>query len=117
MKHPYAIFRRKSLRSILIVGGSMSLAFLIGIQTAGDVQPIIAPTSADTSALLGDLNQNGSIDLDDVHIALELANGYRTPTPAELASDPNRDFQFTMEDAMQILEQLKRTPQQPKVDL
>lgn len=117
MKHPYSIFKRKSLRTVLIVAGSMSLAFALGIETAGDVQPVVIATRADASVLAGDLNGNGQLDLDDVHAALEIADGYRTPTPQELAADPDRDYRITTEDAMSILEQLKRTPQKPHVDL
>ncbi len=117
MKHPYSLFRRKSLRSVLVVAGSMSVAFALGIETAGDVQPVILPTRADANVLSGDFNANGQLDLDDVHTALEIADGYRTPTPQELAADPNRDYQITTEDAMSILEQLQRTPQKPHVEL
>ena len=95
----------------------MSVAFALGIETAGDVQPVILPTRADASVLAGDLNGNGKLDLDDVHTALEIADGYRTPTPSELAADPNRDYQITTGDAMAILEQLQRTPAQPHVEL
>jgi hypothetical protein len=117
MKHTYSVFRQKSLKTILIVTGSMSIAFIIGIQTAGDVSPVVLPTQADSSILAGDLNGNGKVDLDDVHRALEIANGYRTPTPAELAADPNHDFLITTDDAIAIVEQIKRTPEKPEVDL
>jgi len=95
----------------------MSVAFLIGIQTAGDVSPVVLPTRADSNVLAGDLNGNGVLDTDDVKLALEIANGYRTPTPSELAADPNHDFVITTDDAMTILEHLKRTPQKLEVDL
>lgn len=117
MKHPYSFFRRKSMRSILIVAGSMSVAFAIGIETAGDVQPVILPTRADANVLAGDFNASGYLDLEDVKIALELADGLRTPTPSELAADPNRDYQITTVDAMTVLEQLKRSPTKPQVEL
>lgn len=117
MKHPYSIFKRKSLRTVLTVAGSMSVAFVLGIKTAGEFSPVVSPTMADANVLAGDMNGNGQLDIDDVRVTLEIANGYRTPTPEELAADPNRDFSITAEDAMTILEQLKNTPQAPYVDL
>lgn len=117
MKHTYSLFRRKSLRTVLTVAGSMSVAFVIGIQTAGEFQPVVSPTMADANVLAGDLNGNGQIDQEDVRIALEIAGGYRSPTPSELAADPNRDFRITADDAMTILDQLKYQPQATNVDL
>lgn len=117
MKHTYSLFRRKSLRTVLTVVGSMSVAFLLGIKTAGDFEPVVNSTMADANVLAGDMNGNGQVDIDDVRITLEIANGYRTPTPKELAADPNRDYRITADDAMMILEQLKNTPQARHVEL
>lgn len=97
-----------SLKSILIVVSSMGLAFFVGIETAGEVHPVVTETQAGSAILEGDLNGNGSVDLQDVRIALELAEGYRTPTPAELSADPNRDFQFTVDDAIAIIDKLQQ---------
>lgn len=117
MKHSYSVFRRKSLRTITIVTGSMAVAFIVGVQTAGDVHPVISPTQADTTIVRGDFNGNGRLDNEDARIALQIASGYRSPTPAELAADPNQDFSITADDAMLILEELERTPQTPQVNL
>ncbi len=117
MKHSYSFFRRKSLRTILIVASSMSLAFVLGIETAGDVQPVINETRAGNMVLDGDLNGNGILDVNDAHIALELAQNYRTPTPQELAADPNQDFRFTVEDAIKILEKLEHQAAKPTTQL
>lgn len=97
-----------SLKSILIVASSMIVAFIVGIETAGEVHPVVSEIRAGGAVIEGDLNGNGSVDLQDVRIALELAQGYRTPTPAELSADPNRDFQFTVDDAIAILDTLQR---------
>lgn len=107
MKHSYSFFGRKSLRTISIVGSSMTVAFILGIGTAGEVHPVVSETRAGGAVLLGDLSGNGTIDMDDVKIALELSKGTRTPTPKELAADPNQDFVITLDDAMSILEKLK----------
>jgi hypothetical protein len=50
-------------------------------------------------------------------IALEIASGYRTALPSELAVDTNRDYSITVEDVLWILEQLERAPSTPKVNL
>ncbi len=116
MKHKYSIFGKKSLRTVSIVVSSVTVAFIVGIQTAGDFQPV-ASTQADGTLIAGDFNINGHIDVQDARIALELATGYRTPTPEELAADPNRDYDITTEDVLAILDILERTPSTPKVNL
>lgn len=105
-----------SLKSILIVGLSMCLAFFVGIETAGEVHPVVTETRAGGAILEGDLNGNDTLDLQDVRIALELAKGYRTPTPAELSADPNRDFQFTVDDAITIIDKLLLQPAKTNVE-
>jgi|GEM_PF-894207 hypothetical protein len=117
MQHKYSIFSRKSLRTICIVVGSVSAAFILGIETAGDVQPVVSRTEAGGTVLEGDFNGNGVLDVNDARIALELAKGYRSPTPQELSADPNGDFSITFEDAMLILDKLERLPSQPSVQL
>ncbi len=117
MKKSYSFFGRRSLRTIAIVVGSMSLAFAVGIQTAGDVKPVVSPIHAGGAALDGDLNGNGMLDIGDARAAMEIANGYRSPTPDELASDPNHDLQINGDDVLSILDRLERAPQTPRVDL
>jgi hypothetical protein len=95
----------------------MTAAFVVGIKTAGDFAPVVGSTKADANVTAGDMNGNDQLDIDDVQIALEIANGYRTPSPSELAADPNKDFNITVDDAMAILDQLKKTLADPKVDL
>ncbi len=107
MHHSYSFFKRKSLRTISIVSGSMAFAFIVGIQTANDVHPVISETRAGGAVVLGDLNGSGAVDTDDVRIAVELSKGVRTPTPEELSADPNQDFVITSEDALSILEILE----------
>jgi len=101
---------------MLIVLGSMSLAFALGIQTAGDVNPVIDSLQADGS-VEGDFNGNGQLDVSDVRIALEIANGYLSPTPEHLAADPNNDYRITVDDALAILNRLEQALSTPKVQL
>ncbi len=116
MKHPYALTSRKSLKTISIVLGSMTVAFLLGIETASDVQPLVGQTQAGADVIQGDMNGNGILDLGDVEITLELAQGYRTPTPSELGADPNQDFQITVDDAIAIVKTLARQPTNPAIE-
>jgi hypothetical protein len=113
-KHPSP---HRLLRTIAIVGVSMFGAFLLGVETAGDIQPMVHSTMAGNAVVEGDFNGNGVQDVDDVKIALELAKGYRTPTPHELAADPNHDYVITVDDAMAVLDILERLPGAPKVQL
>lgn len=116
MKQPNFL-RRISRKSAIILIGSMTTAFVIGIQTAGDVRPVVDSTRADGAYLKGDLNGNGQLDIGDARAALEIAQGYRTATPEELAADPNGDFLITGEDVLFILGVLERAPATPIVSL
>lgn len=108
MKKHISFFQRRSVRCVGIIAGSMLIAFVVGVQTAGDVQPIVNSTQANSSLVPGDFNANGTLEIADARIALEIASGYRTSTPDELEADPNGDFHITVEDAMAILEHLER---------
>lgn len=77
-------------------------AFFVGIQTAGDVQPI-ALIEAGSTELRGDVDRSGSIDLRDAIVILEIVQGYRDPTPEELKGDPSGDGLLTVDDALRIL--------------
>ena len=109
MKHAYSFFGPKSLRTLAIVISSMTVAFVLGVETSGDVQPVVNQTRAGGAVLEGDINGNGVLDIDDAVLVLELARGDRTPQPKELAADPNQDFSFTISDAIQILKTLEHT--------
>lgn len=85
----------------------MTVAFILGIGTAGEVHPVVTETIAGGAVLLGDLSADGKIDMDDVAIAIALSKGERTPTAKELAADPNQDFVITLEDVQSILENIK----------
>ncbi len=106
MRHRYSFFGKKSMKTIAIVGSSMTVAFILGIQTAGDVQPIVGEIRAGGTVLLGDMNGNSTIDPDDARIAIELTKGLRTPTPEELAADPDQNFVITIEDVSAILDSM-----------
>ena len=91
--------------SMVILGVlSISGSFAVGVQTAGDVQTI-APSRAGEE-VSGDMNGNGRVDEEDIKIILEIAKGYRDPTPAQLRNDPNADGRLTIDDALRLLHDL-----------
>lgn len=98
----YQLLAPKSLKTIGIVVGSMTLAFVLGIESAGDVRTVQS-TEANDQSLVGDFSGNGILDAEDARIALDIAQGLRSPTPDELSRDPNRDFAITFEDVEMIL--------------
>lgn len=98
---------RQYLRMLLFGGVIVAASFVIGIQSAGDVQPI-ALIEAGSSSRVGDLTGDGVIDVQDAITVLEVAQGYRAPAPEELLSDPNEDGRLTVDDALRILRTLPR---------
>ena len=107
--------KRPSWKTIGIVAASMSFAFLIGIQTASDVKPIIGGANADSSLVEGDLDGNGVIAIADALLALEIAQGYTVATPEELAADPNRDYVITFDDVSTILLMIEHASHDPEL--
>ncbi|OGJ60422.1 hypothetical protein A3A67_03435 [Candidatus Peribacteria bacterium RIFCSPLOWO2_01_FULL_51_18] len=108
MKTKKSFFSRKTLRTIPIVIASVSLAFFLGIETAGDIEPVIDSTEAGGATLEGDFNGNGVLDTGDAKVALEIARDFRLPTPSELAADMGGDLHVTLEDVTAVLEKLER---------
>lgn len=107
MKQPLT-GKKRDARALVIVLGSMTLAFIVGIQTAGEVQPIVGATKAGGTVVQGDLNRNGIIDENDAQLALQIARAERTPLPQELAADPNEDYAITMDDVRLIRAALEK---------
>jgi|SRR3989338_1268220 len=101
-----AQFPRRTV-SILTLGMLCVVgSFTVGIRTAGDVRTI-SPLAAETIQLPGDMDINGQVDLKDVIIILEIAQGYREPTQSELRADPNGDGMLTVDDAISLLHKLR----------
>lgn len=87
-------------------------SFLLGIETAGEVQPVSSIQAGGLQANVlpevtpGDVDGSGVVDLQDVIIILEVVQGYREPTPLVLKADPNGDSHLRVEDALQVLRTL-----------
>ncbi|MDD5751744.1 MAG: dockerin type I repeat-containing protein [Candidatus Peribacteraceae bacterium] len=99
----FFIYRpRQLLRALLFGGLCLAASFAVGIQTAGEVQPI-ALIEAGSPVSTGDMDGNGIVTGQDAIVILEIVRGYRTATPEQLLSDPNGDGALTSDDALRIL--------------
>ncbi len=82
-------------------------AFVLGLQSAGNVQPfsqLQAAVGGFHAPVSGDISDDGVLGLDDLQRVLEAAGGYREPTLAELKrGDMDNDGQLTVRDALRIL--------------
>ena len=87
---------------IAIASACVMSSFVIGIQTADDVQPV-SLIEAGSVTQRGDIDGNGNVDLGDVEAILEIAKGYEGPTPSQLRADPNQDGSLTVDDALSLL--------------
>lgn len=90
-----------SLGLVSVIG-----CFALGIQTAGDIKAI-ATLGAEGTELRGDVDGNNRLDIQDVIDILEVARGYKDPTPDQLKADPNHDGSLTIDDALSILHTLR----------
>lgn len=80
-------------------------SFAVGVETAGEVEPIGA-TNALSVVEVGDVDGSGVVDLQDVIQILEVTQGYREAKPHELQADPTGDGRLTVDDALQILQDI-----------
>ena len=101
----FSLFSRRNARVAVLGTACVVSSFAIGIQSVGEVQPV---TLIEAGAVQeqGDMDGSGSIDIQDVILILEIAQGYREASPAQLRADPNTDGQLTVTDALRVLETL-----------
>ncbi len=109
-KHPYQLFSRKSLKSMVIVLCSTVTAFIVGIKTAGDIEPVVEGTKADSNLRIGDIDGNDRVDLIDVKIAMDIVSGKVKARPEQLLADPNQDFRLTQTDIEILIEMIQKQP-------
>ena len=64
-----------SLGTLCIIG-----SFVLGIQTAGEVQPVTL-IEAGSIEQAGDVDGSGSVDIEDAIFILEVTQGYRFAEP------------------------------------
>lgn len=96
---------RRNVRMLAIGAACIVSSFAIGMQTAGDVQPVSLIEAGGTT-LAGDVDGSGVVDLLDVRLILEVAQGYASATSDQLRADPNGDGALTVDDALRILSTL-----------
>lgn len=93
---------RKRITTLLPLGLlAVTASFALGMQTAGNLRTIAG--SLATDAPRGDVNADGTVDAADAIVILEIAQGYRTATPQELAADPNGNGILGVDDAIRVL--------------
>lgn len=103
IKYPHSL--RRNLKVLASGAACIIGSFVIGIQTAGDVQPV-SLIQAGGTPYAGDVDGSGTVDVSDVLIILEVAQGYSSATTDQLKADPNGDGQLTVDDAIGILSTL-----------
>lgn len=93
---------RRRLATLLPLGLlAVTASFGLGMQTGGTLRTINGSLATDSPR--GDLNGDGTVDEADVIAILEVAQGYRTATPQELAADPNGNGVLGVDDAIRVL--------------
>lgn len=103
IKYPHSV--RRNLKLLAVGAACLTSSFFIGLQTAGNVQPV-SLIEAGGPQLSGDMDGNGIIDAADVTIILEVTQGYAVATPDQLRADPNGDGVLSVDDALRILSTL-----------
>lgn len=95
----------RGIRIAALGGLCIVASFALGIHTAGDIAPI-ASLQADGPAREGDMNDDGTVNLQDVIDILEIVRGHVQTTAHHLRVDPNADGQVTIDDAIRLLQTL-----------
>lgn len=103
IKYPHSL--RRNVKMLAIAAACLTSSFFLGIQTAGDIQPV-SLIEAGGLPLSGDIDGNGSVGLEDVIFILEVSQGYVVASPDQLRADPNGDGRLTVDDALRILSTL-----------
>ena len=104
-KNILSLFSRRNRRVVVLGAASVASSFAIGIQSAGEVQPVTL-IEAGSVEQAGDVNGDGSVTVQDAIDVLEVAAGYEKATARALMADPNRDGRLTVNDALRILSEL-----------
>jgi len=103
--HNRSIFSRQNLHILSLGTLAIVASFSLGIQSAGEVQPI-SLIEAGSIQLSGDVDGSGEMTVRDAIVILEIARGYVQATPEQLRADPNGDGTLTVDDAIRILREL-----------
>jgi hypothetical protein len=96
----------RNLQLLALGAVAVASSFALGIQSASEVQPI-SLIEAGAIERAGDMDGDGIVDVQDAIAILEIAEGYRTASPAQLRADPNGDGVLSVDDAIRILTALQ----------
>lgn len=105
MKNNSTPFIKRNLQVLSLAAIAMVSSFSLGIQSAGDVRPV-SLIQAGTGQKSGDMDGNGFVDVRDVQLILEISQGYKVATSAQLQADPNGDGAISVDDAIRIISKL-----------
>lgn len=97
-----------NFKVLMIAAATISSAFFVGIQTAGEVHPVTL-IEAGSGKLRGDMDDNGVVDVRDAIVILDIVQGYEQATPDHILGDPNGDGILTIDDARRILERIEHS--------
>jgi len=105
------LLSRRNLSLAAFASACVVGSFLIGIQTAGDVQPFTlieaqTATVIPEQALRGDMDGNGTVDVKDALRLLEIIQGIRAATEKTLEADPDGNGTLTLDDVRVLLQEL-----------
>ena len=98
---------RKNVQIMSLAGLCILTSFSVGIHSAGNVQPFEL-IEAGSPQPVGDVDENGVVDLEDVKEILEVVQGYKAVSPTHLQADPNGDGLITTDDALRLLTEIAR---------
>jgi hypothetical protein len=102
------IFSKRTMSLIAFASLCIVGSFVTGIRTAGDVHPFghIEAEQADllrSSVIAGDIDGNGSIELADAQLLLNILNGSHPLTSQALKADLDGDGKLTINDLSILL--------------
>lgn len=86
-----------ALGALAVIG-----SFGLGLQSSGNVQPIGSLEAHEATVQVGDMNGDGTVDVEDVAVVIDILLGRVDPGPQQYTADPTPDGRFTLEDAATI---------------
>lgn len=104
------LLTRRNFNVVLLAASCLSCSFLLGIKTAGEVQPfqrIEAQANSRQNVMLrGDANGDGVVSVADALTYVDVLSGVHVVTPQMLASDTDGDGTITFDDLRFVLQHL-----------
>jgi hypothetical protein len=106
MKTTQTLLSKNVVTVLTLAVVSISTSFAIGLKSSGSVQPFTL-IEAGGNSLKGDINNDLLVDKKDIVLMLEMVAGYTKVTPEAYNADPNQDGRITIDDALNVLRELR----------